>query len=636
MGSNTSCCKAKTDGEFVETQSYPVVGGADLLDDVLKKAPALDKTMPLTVVVFGATGDLAKKKLFPALYQLMLFGHFPPHVNIVAYGRKAVDMDAFLAKQCSNCKFKDGVPKEKFFGRISFHAGAYDQPEAFVELDQKLKQYEAGKPGNRLYFLSIPPTIFGDVCKCIGEKSRAVKGGFTHLIIEKPFGRDSATFDTLNKTTSSLFKETELYRIDHYLGKEVVLNLTTMRWANQIFESSWSNKCISSVEITFKEDLGTGGRGGYFDGFGIIRDIMQNHLLQVFMLLAMEPPPSMSTAGIINSKVQLLRAVETLDLAKGVFLGQFTKNSWCVNGETHAELGYLDDDTVPKGSKCPTFAAVVLRVNNDRWRGVPFLMKAGKGADERLCEVRVHYKPQPHNRLFGMSESNGQAGGTNELVMRVQPDEALFLKTQSKLPGLEQITRDTVMEMNYKSEFANSYVGDAYERMFLNAAKADGSLFVSAAELVEAWRIFTPLLHQIEEQKPDVVLYPFGVHLPPGFADWSEKYAGVVQGDNWKDFLAHHAEEADELEKKFRELDKKGTGKVHMSELMPEAQERAKRDSTRSSMPDINKKVIQLTANAADKDGMIDLQQYLKSAAILKRTITSSEEKRDRSSFDEQ
>lgn len=603
-------------------------GPEEAFNDIRKVTPTLNKAQPLTVIVFGATGDLAKKKLFPALYQLMLLDHFPPHVNIVAYGRKEVVMVDFLAKQCSQVKFKEGVPKETFFARISFHAGAYDQPDAFRLLDVKIRDYEGGKAGNRFYFLSIPPTIFGDVCKCIAEKSRAAAGGFTHLIIEKPFGRDSGTFDTLNKTTSSLFKETELYRIDHYLGKEVVLNLTTLRWANQVFESVWNNQFIESVEITFKEDLGTGGRGGYFDGFGIIRDIMQNHLLQVFMLCAMEPPAKFDTAGIIAAKVQLLKNVQTLNLSTGVFLGQFTGNSWTDNGVLHNEPGYLDDETVPQGSKCPTFAAVVLRINNERWAGVPFLMKAGKGLDERLAEVRIRFKPQAYNDLLG----GGSRAKGNELVMRIQPDEALFMKTVTKKPGLEQDTRPTVMEMHYDHEFAGAYVGDAYERMFLNAAKGDGSLFVSSAELVEAWRIFTPVLHQIEQQNPNVVLYPFHSQFPPGFAEWSKKFANIVQGENWSDFLATHTKEVDQLTKNFEAVSGGADRRIRKDQLTSQIKQAAARMSATGTVDD--KKVAQIVANmAADEDGMINIDEYLKGAAALQRAFVVPADKHDHSGF---
>ena len=272
--------------------------------------------------------------------------------------RRAGGLEAFLEKQCSNIKENAELPKAEFLARISFYAGGYDSPEAFEGLDAQLKEYEGGRCGNRLYFLSIPPFIFGTVCQMISDKARAAEGGFTHLIIEKPFGKDSASFEELNACTSSLFEESQLYRIDHYLGKEVVLNLATLRFANQIFEPIWNKDHIESVEITcapnliasrhfrlpqastaagnrFKEDLGTGGRGGYFDGFGIIRDIMQNHLLQVFMFIAIEPPADMTATGLTAAKVELLKAVETLGLEAGVFLGQFAANKWTVGGVEH-------------------------------------------------------------------------------------------------------------------------------------------------------------------------------------------------------------------------------------------------------------------------------------------------------------
>merc|ERR1719326_574514 len=250
--------------------------------------------------------------------------------------------------------------------------------------------------------------------------------------------------------------------------------------------------------------------------------MMQSHLLQVFMLCAIERPTSMTAANITAAKRNLLREVEMLTLDSGVFLGQFTKNSWNVDGQVRTEPGYLDDPTVPEGSKCPTFAAVVLRVNNERWRGVPFLMTAGKGLDERLAEVRIRFRP---------SLLQGPEPAGNELVMRIQPDEALYLKTFTKEPGLGQTMKPTIMDMSYSSQFPDARVADAYERMLLAAATGDCSLFISTQELVESWRIFTPLLHEIDKQKPEVVLYPFGSQYPPGFEEWSVDNTGVAQTD---------------------------------------------------------------------------------------------------------
>jgi glucose-6-phosphate 1-dehydrogenase len=405
--------------------------------EVADVIPHLDQSMPLSVVIFGATGDLAKKKLFPALYQLMLLDQFPRHINIVGYGRRAVVLEEFITKQCAQVKENPKLPFAEYSKCITFHAGGYDEEASYEKLDAKLKEYEAGKPGNRLYFLSVPPTVFGAVSEMIGAKARATEPAFTHLIIEKPFGRDTPTFNELNECTSSLFKESQLFRIDHYLGKEVVLNLMSLRFANQLFEPLWNKEHIESVEINFKEDLGTGGRGGYFDGFGIIRDIMQNHLLQVFMFLAIEPPASTSTAALTKAKEDLLKSVKTLhwDTEKA-FIGQFTDSSWTVDGTTHSEPGYLEDPTVPEGSRCPTFASVLLEVENERWAGVPFLMKAGKGLDERMAEVRIHFKPQAYN---GLMHAPGSPVPGNELVLRIQPNESCYLKTYSKLPGLEQV-----------------------------------------------------------------------------------------------------------------------------------------------------------------------------------------------------
>jgi glucose-6-phosphate 1-dehydrogenase len=385
---------------------------------------------PLSIIVFGATGDLAKKKLFPALYKLCLEEQVPRDVNIVGYGRSAVELSSFIAKQCVNVRDDPAHPRTDFLERISFHAGGYDASSSYEELDCKLRAYErahpSGAPGNRLFFLSVPPTVFGTVAEMISLHCRASAGGFTRLMIEKPFGRDSASFEELNALTAAHFEETQLYRIDHYLGKEIILNISTLRWANALFEPMWTAKHVESVQIVFKENIGTEGRGGYFDEFGIIRDLLQNHLLQAFMFLAMEPPEAMTAAAILAAKVELLRTVRTLDLHEGkrVFLGQFKAST------DGTSKGYLEDVTVPAGSRCPTFAACVLTVDNARWRGVPFLLSAGKGLDERLCELRVRFRPMACNQqLFG-------APAQNELVMRVQPDEALYVVASSKQPGI--------------------------------------------------------------------------------------------------------------------------------------------------------------------------------------------------------
>lgn len=474
----------------------------------------------LTVVVFGATGDLAKKKLFPALYELIYAeGLLPRATRILGFARGQLELGVFLEKQCVNVT---GPHREEFLQQISYFQGQYDLQADFARLHNALLLSEGEGACDRLFFLSVPPTVFGCVCENISREARAVRG-FTRLIIEKPFGRDSRSFAELNDVTSKHFGEEQLFRIDHYLAKEKVLNLVAFRFANQLYEPLWNRQHIAHVQIIFKEDIGTSGRGGYFDNFGIIRDIMQNHLLQVLLWLAMEPPERLDAECIAKEKVKLLQAMRTLEM-KDCFLGQFTAGSRTVGDKTQTEPGYLDDSTVPVDSRCPTFAAVVLNVDNERWRGVPFLMRAGKGLDERMAEVRVTFKKQGYNALM--------PGEPNELVLRIQPDEGIYLKCINKRPGWSQTNVAPVqLDMTYKRAFPeNCSAPGAYERVLLNAARGDRSLFVGSEELVEAWRIFTPLLDEIDATRPQPVLYRFGSPAPEGFQEFTRTHRVALDG----------------------------------------------------------------------------------------------------------
>jgi len=476
----------------------------------------------LTIIIFGATGDLAKRKLFPALYQLIYeypdAPLLPTTTRIVGYGRNAMLLNDFIAKQCVYIK---GSHRDDFLKQISYCQGKYDKEEDFAKLHETLLELEGNAPcGHRLFFLSVPPTVFGCVCQNIHLRARAV-GGFTRVIIEKPFGRDSRTFAELDAATSSVFREDQIYRIDHYLAKEKLLNLLAFRFANQIYEPLWDRHHIAQVEIVFKENLGTDGRGGYFNEFGIIRDMMQNHLLQVLMSVAMEPPECVDAKHIAMEKCRLLQNIRTLEL-KDCFLGQFGAGTREENGVLHSEPGYLEDNTVPPGSRCPTFAAVVLHVENERWRGVPFLMHAGKGLDERLVEVRITFKQQLCNSLV--------PGESKPLVIRIQPDVEIFKCDDERLGWKQDSNAPVHLDMNQERSFPGGCVPGAYERMLLNAASGDQSLFVGSEELVEAWRIFTPLLDEIDAKQPQSVCYPFGVRTPEGFDTFASKH-GVVCKD---------------------------------------------------------------------------------------------------------
>lgn len=623
-----SCCAPKVENDSVDLDI--AVSTDERVPTLLTQTPKLAKAQPASdtlqvdmeaptsIVLFGATGDLARKKLYPALYQLM-FGaldapNIPQHTSIVGYGRSQIDLQPMLAKQAVNVK---GPHKERFLAQCSYFAGAYDKEESFRGLHEHLSKLEGGGKANRIFFFSVPPTVFADVARGIHKHARAPYGGATRCILEKPFGRDSASFAELNAITSSLYDESELFRIDHYLGKEVVLNMVALRFGNQVFEGLFNRDHIASVQIVFKEDLGTGGRGGYFDGFGIIRDIMQNHLLQVLLWFAMEPPSSLTRAAVQHEKCKLLKAIKTLSM-EDVFLGQFGRNSWSEDGKVHEEPGYLDDSTVPEGSKCPTYAAVTLQIDNSRWRGVPFMMRAGKGLDERMAEVRITFKGQVFNKLVD--------GAQNELVMRIQPDEAIYLKCMNKVPGWEQgKLAPVVLDMTYTNAFSGSYVADAYERMFLNAARGDGTIFVGQDELVEAWRIFTPLLHEIDEKKPQPVVYPFGARVPPGMDEYAQQ-RGIIMGSNWEELLVYRGHDKG-LEALFKELDIDGSGEIDRMEVAKFAKIAYDgRELTEAQLKSIFRKLD------TNSDGKISLQEIKRGVAMLANSFVENH-LHDHSSF---
>lgn len=308
-----------------------------------------------------------------------------------------------------------------------------------------------------------------------------------------------------------------MYRIDHYLGKEMVQNLMTLRFANAVFDPLWNRNHISSVQITFKEDIGTEGRGGYFDEFGIIRDVMQNHLLQILALVAMEAPVSADAEDIRDEKVKVLRACEPIKI-EDVVIGQYGKDP---EGK---KPSYLDDPTVPKGSLMPTFATAVIHINNGRWKGIPFILKCGKGLNERKADIRVQFY-ENSNSLYPNT-------ARNELVLRVQPNEAVYLKFNAKAPGMSENVTETELDLTYNERF-DARLPDAYERLIYDVLRGDHNLFVRADELEAAWAIFTPILHQIEGEKIPPIVYPFGSRGPQESDELIQSY-GVSRSENYK------------------------------------------------------------------------------------------------------
>ncbi|KAL8611290.1 Glucose-6-phosphate 1-dehydrogenase [Nucella lapillus] len=454
-------------------------------------------------VILGASGDLAKKKIYPTLWSLFRDGLLPPKTSFIGYARSQLTVEDLKKNVVQYMKVQPGQEEQlkRFFTLNSYVSGAYDKAEAFKHLDQAIV---ALGDCNRLFYLALPPSVYEAVTLNIKAVCMAKGDKWTRLIVEKPFGRDLESSNSLSSHLSSLFQEEEIYRIDHYLGKEMVQNLMVLRFGNRIFSPIWNRDNVASVVISFKEPFGTEGRGGYFDSFGIIRDVMQNHLLQILTLVAMEKPPSTASEDIRNEKVKVLKSIQSPDV-KNTVLGQYTANPEGVGDE---KVGYLEDPTVPNDSVTPTFATVVLFVQNERWEGVPFILRCGKALNERKAEVRLQFRNVAGD-IFPAGDVK-----RNELVIRVQPNEAMYLKMMTKVPGMRFDTHETELDLSYNSRYKGCKLPDAYERLILDVFMGSQIHFVRSDELYEAWRIFTPLLHHIEHNKPTPIPYRHGSRGP--------------------------------------------------------------------------------------------------------------------------
>ncbi|XP_061075971.1 glucose-6-phosphate 1-dehydrogenase-like isoform X2 [Conger conger] len=408
-----------------------------------------------------------------------------------------------------------------FFSRNSYISGRYGDEGSFSRLQAHLGSLPCGVEANRLFYLALPPSVYHDVSKNIRHHCMSTRG-YSRVIVEKPFGRDLPSSDELSAHLSSLYSEDQIYRIDHYLGKEMVQNLMVLRFGNRIFGPIWNRDSVACVVLTFKEPFGTQGRGGYFDDFGIIRDVMQNHLLQMLSLVAMEKPASTSSDDVRDEKVKVLKCIAPVSLSD-VVLGQYVGDP---EGQGDAKLGYLDDTTVPKDSSTPTFATAVLYVHNERWDGVPFVLRCGKALNERKAEVRLQFADVPGD-IFGAQCRR------NELVVRVQPNEAVYVKMMSKKPGVFFSPEETELDLTYHSRYQGVKLPDAYERLILDVFCGSQMHFVRSDELREAWRIFTPLLRQIEQEKTPPIPYTYGSRGPPE-ADELLKRVGFRYGGTYK------------------------------------------------------------------------------------------------------
>ncbi|XP_048328215.1 glucose-6-phosphate 1-dehydrogenase 6, cytoplasmic [Ziziphus jujuba] len=475
----------------------------------------------LSIIVLGASGDLAKKKTFPALFNLFRQGFLQPEeVHIFGYARTKISDDDLRSRiRGYLIREKDASPKDletvnEFLQLIKYVSGSYDSAEGFQLLDKEISENEVAKnsaegSSRRLFYLALPPSVYPSVCKMISHycTNKIDLSGWTRIVVEKPFGKDLESAEELSSHIGELFDESQIYRIDHYLGKELVQNLLVLRFANRLFLPLWNRDNIANVQIVFREDFGTEGRGGYFDQYGIIRDIIQNHLLQVLCLVAMEKPISLKPEHIRDEKVKVLQSVLPIK-DEEVVLGQYD--------------GYKDDPTVPDDSNTPTFATVVLRIHNERWEGVPFILKAGKALNSRKAEIRVQFKDVPGD-IFKCKKQ-----GRNEFVIRLQPSEAMYMKLMVKQPGLEMSTVQSELDLSYAQRYQGVTIPEAYERLILDTIRGDQQHFVRRDELKAAWEIFTPLLHRIDDGKLKPLPYKSGSRGPTEADELLEK-SGYVQ-----------------------------------------------------------------------------------------------------------
>ncbi|XP_073286841.1 glucose-6-phosphate 1-dehydrogenase, cytoplasmic isoform-like isoform X1 [Primulina huaijiensis] len=475
----------------------------------------------LSIIVLGASGDLAKKKTFPALFNLYRQGFLSSNeVHIFGYARsKMVDDDLRDRIRGYLPQGKEGTDDiSSFLQLIKYVSGAYDDLKGFQALDKAISEHEVSKSimegsSRRLFYLALPPSVYPQVCKMIKNYSmnRSDHGGWTRIVVEKPFGKDLASAEELSFQIGELFEEPQIYRIDHYLGKELVQNLLVLRFANRLFLPLWNRDHIANLQIVFREDFGTDGRGGYFDEYGIIRDIIQNHLLQVLCLVSMEKPISLNPEHIRDEKVKVLQSVLPIK-DEEVVLGQYD--------------GYKDDPTVPDNSNTPTFATVVLRIHNERWEGVPFILKAGKALNSKKAEIRVQFKDVPGD-IFKC-----QKQGRNEFVIRLQPSEAMYMKLTVKQPGLEMSTTQSELDLSYKERYHEIVIPEAYERLILDTIRGDQQHFVRRDELKAAWEIFTPLLQRIDDGAFRPITYQPGSRGPAEGDELLER-AGYVHTDGY-------------------------------------------------------------------------------------------------------
>jgi glucose-6-phosphate 1-dehydrogenase len=452
---------------------------------------------PTTLVIFGATGDLARRKLLPALYNLAHEGALPERFHLVGVSRKEKE-DEDYREECEQAirRFSRRTPDEdvlaSLLDNLRYVPGTFDDESVYSELASVLDGFEkeAGEPLNRAFYLSTAPSFFPVIVEQLGSsKLSQHDGGEVRVIIEKPFGTTLEEARELNGRVLAIFDETQVFRIDHYLGKETVQNMMAFRFANGMFEPLWNRNYIESVQITAAEDLGIGTRAGYYDTSGALRDLIQNHMLQLLCHVAMEPPVNFTAEEVRNEKVKVLHAIPEPTEAQ---IPDMSLRAQYGPGHAGGDdvPGYLDEEGVPEGSVTETYAALRLEVDNWRWAGVPFYLRTGKRLARKITEIAITLKPVPH---LAFSQDGSLGVQPNQLVLTLQPNEGVSLSLGAKIPGTRMIIRPVNMEFQYGTAFL-SQSPEAYERLITDAMRGDATLFTRNDEVEAQWRICDPIV----------------------------------------------------------------------------------------------------------------------------------------------
>ncbi|MBS0658499.1 MAG: glucose-6-phosphate dehydrogenase [Verrucomicrobia bacterium] len=490
---------------------------------------------PCTVVIFGATGDLTMRKLLPALYNLAADGDLPPSTAIVGFARREKTDDVFRQEmETAVRKFSRQTVRDElwnsFVQGISYHQSEFTDDDGYRRLAERLDQIDAerGTGGRRLFYLSVAPAQFGEIVERLKKYNLHVgkDGGWARVIVEKPFGTNLPTAEALNNEIAGTFPESAVYRIDHFLGKETAQNIMVLRFANAIFEPIWNNRYIDHVQITAGETLGVENRAGYYETSGALRDMIQNHLIQLMTLTAMEPPTSLHADAVRDEKVKVLRALRRMnspaEVTANVIRGQYAAGA-IMGKEVPA---YRNDANVNPQSMTETYVGMRIFVDNWRWAGVPFYVRSGKRLPKSGAEIAVQFKRAP-SVLF----NQGGGDSSNNLVIRIQPDEGISMRMQAKLPGGALRIEPVKMDFQYGASFGRPSP-EAYERLILDAMGGDATLFARRDEVEEAWKFVDPILdawHGPAADQPPLTFYPAG---SPGPVEADQLLA--ADGREWR------------------------------------------------------------------------------------------------------